>query len=312
MNKSNVIILCLLMVITACHNRKKPLSTDKGGDAFPSEIVHFIPYIGNPVFEGTGSGTWDDSIRERGFILYEDSIYKMWYTGYNPDMDKKRMLGYATSHDGVNWVRYSDKPIFSDKWTEDMFVLKNGGTYYMYAEGENDVAHLLTSPDGIQWQEQGNLIILSAKGDTIPGPYGTPSVWIEKDQWYLFYERNDTGIWLAKSQNKITWKNVRDEPVLALGPDEYDKAAVAANQVVKLKNKYYLYYHATDRADWEDPNSPAVWTSNVAMSTDLIHWVKYPGNPFIKGDYSSPILVFDGNKPSLYTMHLHVCRYLSE
>lgn len=304
-----VIILCLLIFMSACHNRKNP--TNIGNTEFPSEIVNFIPYIGNPIFQGTEANTWDDSIRERGFILYEDSVYKMWYTGYNHDVEKKRMLGYATSSDGINWLKYSDKPI-SDLWIEDMFVFKYEHLYYMYAEGEKDVAHMLTSFDGIQWKEQGNLIILSEKGDTILPPYGTPTIWIENDIWYLFYERNDLGIWLATTKDKITWKNVQDKPVLALGPDEYDKAAVAANQIVKLKNRYYMYYHATDRGDWEDFDSPAVWTSNVAMSTDLIHWKKYAGNPFIKGDYSSPILVFDGDKPSLYTMHLHVCRYISE
>ena len=59
----------------------------------------------------------------------------------------------------------------------------------------------------------------------------------------------------------------------------------------------------------QHPTGPVTWTSNVAMSTDLIHWKKYPENPVVKGDFSSAILVFDGEKPSLYTMHPVVCRY---
>ncbi len=116
-------------------------------------------------------------------------------------------------------------------------------------------------------------------------------------------------IWLATSADKLCWKNVQDDPVLPLGPDEYDQAAVAANQIVKYQDKYYMYYHATNRMDWQDPASPVEWNSNVAMSDDLIHWTKYPGNPIVPGDHSSPILVFDGERPSLYTMHSEVCRY---
>ncbi len=197
--------------------------------------------------------------------------------------------------------------MFNKKWTEDMFVIKYDSSYYMYAEGENDVAHLLVSDDGLQWEEQGDLIIFTTKGEAIPGPYGTPTIWIEDGLWHLFYERNDEAIWLAVSKDKITWKNVQDEPVLKPGPETYDVAAVAADQIVQLDGNYYLFYHATTSHDWE--TSQAVWTSNVAMSTDLLHWVKYPGNPIVEGDHSSPILVFDGDKPSLYTMHPDVYRY---
>jgi predicted GH43/DUF377 family glycosyl hydrolase len=179
----------------------------------------------------------------------------------------------------------------------------------MYAEGLNDVAHLLTSSDGIKWQEQGDLVILTVKGDTIPGPYGTPSVIIENGKWYLLYERNDEGIWLATSENKITWKNVQDEPVLKKGPGKYDSGAVASNQVVKYRGKFYMYYHGSSDPGWAAPGAHSIWTSNVAMSTDLVNWVKYPGNPIVKGDYSSPILVPSISEFRLYTMHPDVRVY---
>jgi len=294
-----------VVLIAACNNQTRQNRQNE----FSADMVAFIPIKGNPVFAGTGLETWDKKIRERGYILFEDGLYKMWYTGYNPEMAREKYLGFATSSDGIHWERYAGNPIFKGNWTEDVFVIKNEGTYYMFAEGENDVAHFLSSPDGLNWRDQGNLVILSAKGDTIPGPYGTPSVWVENGEWFLFYERNDSGIWIATSGDKQTWKNIVDEPIIALGPENYDIAAVAANQVVKSQGKYYIYYHATNRMDWQHPSSPVQWSSNVAMSTDLIHWNKYLGNPIIEGDHSSPILVFDGPKPSLYTMHPEVWRY---
>jgi len=270
-------------------------------------MVDFEPYSNNPLFEGTKSDTWDKFIRERGFILHENGLYRMWYTGYGNTGPK--YLGYATSKDGISWERYSGNPIFDQKWTEDMFVMKYDSVYYMYAEGLNDVAHLLTSSDGINWQEQGDLVILTAKGDTIPGPYGTPSVIIENGRWYLLYERNDEGIWLATSENKITWKNIQDEPVVKKGPGKYDSGAVASNQVVKYRGKFYMYYHGSSDPGWAAPGSKSIWTSNVAMSTDLVNWVKYPGNPIVQGDYSSPIVVPVGSGFRLYTMHPDVRLY---
>ena len=120
------------------------------------------------------------------------------------------------------------------------------------------------------------------------------------------------GIWLATSNDKITWKNIQDEPVLKMGPEEYDAGAVAANQIVKYNGRYYMYYHASTNPDWAKPGANALWTSNIAMSTDLIHWEKYPKNPLVEGDTSSPILVFDDERYCLYTMHEQVRLYFPE
>jgi predicted GH43/DUF377 family glycosyl hydrolase len=300
-------LLSLLLLISAC---KSPQATtgNLNKEEFPAEMVEFVPYKANPVFKGTGIDTWDKQIRERGYIMVEDGQYKMWYTGYNGSDTVIKHLGYATSTDGINWTRYAKNPIFSEKWTEDMCVVKNEGKYYMFAEGRNDVAHSLVSNNGIDWQEEGDLKIQTLSGKTIPGPYGTPTALFENGKWYLFYERSDEAIWLAQSSDHKNWVNVQDESVIKTGPEKYDAGAVAANQVVKYKNRYYIYYHASANS----METSTEWTSNVAMSTDLIHWVKYPKNPIIQGEHSSPITVFDGKEYRLYAMHPQVCLYLKK
>src|SRR5688572_29340249 len=77
-------------------------------DEFPSEIVKFKAYAGNPLFKGTSDPkTWDEKIRERGYILREGNQYYMWYTGYTKATgDSMKYLGLATSDDGLKWTRY--------------------------------------------------------------------------------------------------------------------------------------------------------------------------------------------------------------
>jgi sucrose-6-phosphate hydrolase SacC (GH32 family) len=277
-------------------------------------MVRFNPYPSNPVLSGTGKDTWDRLIRERGFILFDEGIYKLWYSGYNFDYSEKIYLGYATSADGVHWERHDDNPIFDQKWTEDMFVEKEDNMYYMFAEGEDEEGHLLISRDGISWEAQGPLEIFTVLGDTMPGPYGTPTIWIEQGTWYLFYERDDDAVWLAQSadKEKLKWINVQDEPVLKRGPNKYDRGAVAVDHIVKKDSIYYMYYHGTSSLEWLTTDSMAVWNSNVAVSDDLLHWTKYPGNPIVEGDHSSPVVLLDGNRTRLYTMHPDVCLYLSK
>lgn len=305
--KNVILIIITFFILTGC-NTKKP--TNRGSShLFPSELVNFIPIEQNPVFAGTGTGTWDKNIRERGYILKEGDLYKMWYTGFDGSEKSIMHLGYATSKDGIQWTRYAENPIFNDYWTEDVHVVKHEGTYFMVAEGVNDIAHLLSSEDGIHWHRLGDLDIRKANGEPIdPGAYGTPTLWIEGDRWYLFYERGDLGIWLAVSTDQQVWTNIQDDPVIKLGPNKYDAEGVAVNQIIKYKGKYYAYYHGTPDEDW------ATWNSNVAVSDDLIHWIKYDKNPIIdtdrnSGNYSSPILVHDGDKYRLYTMHEKVRVY---
>jgi hypothetical protein len=93
---------------------------------------------------------------------------------------------------------------------------------------------------------------------------------------------------------------VQDQPVIKKGPGVYDRFGVALNQVIKHNGNYYGYYHGTALEDWSE------WSTNVAVSKDLVHWQKYPGNPILKDNKSSGILVFDGAQYRLYTMHPEV------
>ena len=233
----NSFFLFILVLAFACKN-SSPIKKEKDTDStlFPSELVNFVPYKNNPVFSGADSSSWDEQIRERGYILKEDDGYHMWYTGYKKDKHDPLFLGYANSPDGIKWTRYAHNPIFRGSWTEDMMVVKSGNDYTMFAEGRGDTAHMLTSKDKINWQDHGPLQIVYTNGQPLtPGPYGTPTVWVEDNVWYLFYERNDSAVWLASSKDRKLWTNVQDEPVLYKGPESYDKYGVAMNQVIKYK-----------------------------------------------------------------------------
>jgi beta-1,2-mannobiose phosphorylase / 1,2-beta-oligomannan phosphorylase len=270
-------------------------------EEFPKGLVVWSPIEGNPVFQGAGDGAWDRKIRERGYILREGPTYHLWYTGYNDDRSPDRYLGHATSPDGLRWTRDPANPVFHGAWTEDVWVLKNDDRYRMFAEGRNDIAHELTSKDGVHWDDLGRIDIRHVDGTPIePGPYGTPTGWYEDGVWSLFYERGDQGVWLARSRDRKVWTNVQDTPALAKGPEAYDSQAVAMNQIVKRGDYYYAFYHANAHRPWKD------WTSNVARSRDLIHWEKYPGNPIVRDNCSSPILVATPEGDRLYTMHPEV------
>jgi hypothetical protein len=297
LRRLSFLLLCLVVLFKA-GNRCQ------AGEEFPPELTRFEPWDMNPVFRGTGGTAWDAKIRERGWILRDRDLWRMWYTGYEAADNSQMMLGLATSRDGMTWTRHAGNPLYREHWVEDMMIVRQGDVYYMFAEGLNDQAQLLTSRDGLEWQRVGSLDVRTTDGQPLSkGPYGTPTAWFEAGTWYLFYERRDQGVWLAKSSDMKVWANVSDEPVLAIGPEPHDKLMIALNQIIKHEGRYYALYHGSGT-----PQKPRLWTTNIAVSTDLVSWKKYPGNPLLpeRDNKSSGILVHDGRQFRLYTMHPEV------
>ncbi len=252
-------------------------------------------------------GEWDARIRERGWILREGGEWKLWYTGYDPDRQPVRMsLGYATSRDGVSWERVGGGPLVSDYWVEDMMVVRHEGRYYMFSEGLNDQAQLMTSADGVTWHREGTLDVRLRDGRPIPpGPFGTPNGLYRDGRWYLLYERRDLGVWLAVSEDLKVWTNVSDEPVIVPGPEPWCSRMIAMNQVQRVGDRYVAVLHGTG-----DSEKPRRWVPYLAESEDLLTW-KRRGQPLrpVMENRSSGMLVHDGAEWRLYTTHDRVDLY---
>ncbi len=290
----------LLFVVAAAEPR-----ASIADDPWPAELTNWRADEQNPVFKGRGGDFWDQRIRERGWILVDGPTWHLWYTGYHLDRTPLRMLGHATSTDGIHWTRDPDEPAHSTSWVEDCCVVRDGDTFVMFAEGAGDIAHQLVSKDGRHWTDLGRLDIRKTDGRPISeGPRGTPTVWLEAGIWYLYYERGDKGVWLATSRDRKVWTNRQDEPVIEMGPDLYDKQAVALNQIIKYGGWYYGLTHANAHKPWKE------WTTCLVRSRDLVHWQKFPGNPIVENNSSSGVFVDpDGEGPApmrLYTMHPEV------
>ncbi len=280
-----------------------PINKTPPAAEFPLELVNWAPRPGNPVFTTAGPGQWDEKIRERGWILREGDTYRLWYTGYDGKREDIKLLGYATSPDGIHWTRSPKNPLVRNHWVEDMMVVHAGDTYYMFAEGEHDNhAEMLTSLDGIDWKWEGELDVRAADGkNAAKRPCGTPTVWVENGVWYLFYEWGDQGVWLAKTTDPRSrvWTNVQDNPVMRLGPEKYDREMIAMDQVFQRGDAYFAIYHGSGSGE----KVPRTWNTDIARSPDLVHWKKYAGNPIVDSNKSSGMVVPVGNGYRLYTMH---------
>jgi len=262
--------------------------------------VEFAPATVEPVLHPGPAGSWDERITERGWFMYEDGMYHAWYGGWRGHYDHAVKnfvkLGYAYSIDGVNWTKYSGNPIYTQHWTEDIMIVKNGDTYYMYAENEFDgdgngaTIDLYTSTDKVSWTRDGTVLSPGGAGGWEASDVGTPTVWKEGSKWFMLYEGFDSGsgkVGLATSADGKNWTRHSANPVLLnfINPD----LDIAIDSVIRLGNVYYAYGHYD--------TGGSIWAGGMFTSTNLVKWIAYPGNPILD---NSAVLVDNGVNYLMY------------
>ena len=126
-----------------------------------SAKTEWIKYSNNPILNLGLSGSWDDYNVSNQSVIKDGDIYKMWYEGFD---GSKRYIGYATSTDGINWIKYSGNPIFypgTENWENGLnkfgqlkpYVVKEDNTFKMWFTGisssnEGAIGYAISS-DGI-------------------------------------------------------------------------------------------------------------------------------------------------------------------
>ncbi len=107
------------------------------------------------VLDVGAAGSWEAEKVGRPSVLYEGGVDRMWYDG---QAGGRRHVGYATSTDGVHFVRHPSNPVFRDAGAVD--VKRVGGVYVMLREA-TDGTWWATSDDGVCWNDRGRLFATS-------------------------------------------------------------------------------------------------------------------------------------------------------
>ncbi|MBC8232168.1 T9SS type A sorting domain-containing protein [bacterium] len=279
--------------------------------------TEWAKYEGNPVLDLGAPGEWDAYNVYAPSVLYEDGIYKMWYSGYN---GSNRRIGYATSPDGITWTRYADNPVLDlgapGEW--DAYnvsipsVLYEDGIYKMWYsgyDGSNWHIGYATSPDGITWtkHEDNPVLDLGEPGEWDDNNVCCPSVLYEDGtykMWYSGYDGSKERIGYAVSPDGITWTKYTDNPVLDLGePGEWDDDRVVTPSVLYEDGTYKMWYAGNSRTGYATSSDGITWTKHednpVLNLGTLDEWDdKYVSDPFVlfeNGRYKMWYSGFDGS-----------------
>ncbi len=213
------------------------------------------PRIVLPPKEGNG---WEDDIN-RPVVLKREDGYHMWYTG---QANGHSWIGYATSPDGINWLRQSSQPVLSPElpWEKGALmcphVLWDEKTkeYKMWYSGggqhEPDAIGYATSPDGLHWSKHpNNPIFRPEKQFHWEQDRVTGCQVIQQDGWYVmfyigFRDINHAQIGIARSRNGITdWQRHPANPIVSPGKNQWDHSACYKPYAIFDGKKWLLWYN---------------------------------------------------------------------
>ncbi len=126
--------------------------------------------------------TYDDGAVMDPFVIFEDGMFKMWYTAVSSKTGHS--IAYATSTDGIAWTKSSSNPVLSKPSTgwgsariEDPCVVRVDGNYYMFLTGVQ-VANEATVGLATSSSETGFTLYNSnpVMKDASPGDFGSQEV----------------------------------------------------------------------------------------------------------------------------------------
>ena len=212
-----------------------------------------------------GPASWESLFVGGVSVIKEDSLYKMWYTGYPP-----LQIGYATSPDGINWTKDDvNNPVLSPGtgWESGGVgypsVIKVPGGYWMFYSGEVWSGVTRTgrafSTDGITWQK-----------DTVNNPVllpGDPGEWDQNNflarvmeidnTLYMCYtaetvpgNNGTSAIGFATSTDfGITWAKDAGNPIITRGTTgSWDAGRIETGCIVYTSNELRIYYDGSGPA----------------------------------------------------------------
>jgi predicted GH43/DUF377 family glycosyl hydrolase len=242
------------------------------GHATSKDGIHWAKDPANPVLPQGREGEWDETGTWDPYVIYEESLFEMWYGGGGGSMPNFGWA-YAVSKDGTHYRKKGLIGIGNLIGVEDCHVVHDtdSGLYYMYywygwQEPSALYCVISTTPIGFDFNKAINIKIEG--DDSFMCKFG--HVLKDKDGWHMFYS------------NFV-------QP--------------------HCPNSYVRYATSKDGIHWQAKNKRLIpgHDADVLRVTDDLYLMVYsPQNYFDRKDCDIRLAVYNGRLPDLASKHQYV------
>jgi sucrose-6-phosphate hydrolase SacC (GH32 family) len=215
---------------------------------------------GQPVLEVGPPGSFDDGQVMGPQVLFENGVYRMWYTGMSVHWHSSHLgyyrIGLATSRDGIHWTRGNKgTPVLDvgatgshdEVQAATPSILREGRGYRMwYAAWAPSFQHTIctaTSDDGIHWRRENSGS--PVRGLLSGGQYG-PTVIRLGSRYLLLYMRNTSetrGLYTATSHDGFNWTALGTDPAIPTGLEPaFDSSLAGHSSFLAVGNRIIVWY----------------------------------------------------------------------
>jgi hypothetical protein len=236
--------------------------------------ANWTVFPSSPVLTPGPNGTWDDSQVFYPDVVWNGSMYLMYYVGngnISAFPNSVRVIGVAFSHDGVSWVKYGGNPIikhgpgqYDARWTRSPSVVKDGNTYKMWYSGTSNFTSpnpvtptiaYATSPDGVHWTKYpGNPVFQGFTFANPPPGSGTynaalgPSVVQLNGTFLMAFDDGGSTIGYATSFDGVTWSFSNARSILLGLASWHDAVTFHASLVARGASIQMWYTGSSNQA----------------------------------------------------------------
>ncbi len=246
-----------------------------------------------PVFEADPTSPWEYHSVERPYVLKTGNTYRMWYSGNADPTGTTNRVGYAESHNGIDWTRITTSPVLEPSHLGEwdgvaiwkVSVLFEHGKYKMWYTGHDGVncqssIGYAESNNGINWTKY------SANPVLIPG---SPGSWDDRgievshvemigEQYFMWYNRHcpSQAIGIAISSDGINWTKYSGNPVIEKGEQgSWDEYGVTWATLLRDSNSIRMWFSGE--------GSLGSWKMRIGYATAAygLKFTKALGNPVL-------------------------------
>ena len=142
------------------------------------------PYeFSDPVIEHGESGEWDSNETFSSSVINTFTGYELWYSGWQAGSSQN--IGYATSLNGIEWVKHTNNPVFNapGTWTNQLVfpsVLLDNNEYRMWFQGWQggtaSIGYATSLVTNVDEESYGNMIKDFILYQNYPNPFNPQTV----------------------------------------------------------------------------------------------------------------------------------------